>query len=136
MVGRQIPAIIALPVLVFVTLFSITFSTTVYAAAQIADVEDSAIPTGLNDDQIVKTIQRGGTVRGWVVKKIKAGHLQATIFVRSHMAKVDINYTANSYSIRYNDSENLGFKNGKIHRNYNKWVRNLNMDIQREFAML
>ncbi len=107
-----------------------------HAAKPIENVEGSSIPAGLSDEQIAKTIQRGGAARGWVIKKVAAGHLEATIFVRSHMAKVDINYSNDSYSIRYNDSENLGYKNGKIHRNYNKWVKTLNMDIQREFAML
>ncbi len=132
MVLRQTLALAALLVFICTTLFS----DATHAAARIVDVEDSSIPDDLSDEKIVKTIQRAGTVRGWVVKRIETGHLQATIFVRSHMARVDINYTANSYSIRYNDSDNLGYENGKIHRNYNKWVQNLNMDIQREFAML
>ena len=75
-------------------------------------------------------------MRGWIVKKIEPGQLEATIYVRSHMAQVTIDYTASGYSIRYKDSTNLGYKDGKIHRNYNKWVQNLNMDIQRAFAML
>ena len=112
------------------------FSTAAYAASQIENVEGSPIPDGLSDEQIVKTMQTGGMVRGWIIKQLEPGHLEATIYVRSHMAKVDIHYDAAAYSILYNDSEDLGYKNGKIHRNYNKWVKNLDMDIQRAFAML
>ena len=107
-----------------------------YAAKAIENVESSPIPGGLSDAQIVKAMQNGGATRGWIVKQVEPGHVVATIYVRSHMAKVDIIYDAAAYSIRYNDSENLGYKDGKIHRNYNKWVLNLNMDIQRAFAML
>jgi len=115
---------------------AVLFSGAVYAAAMVENIEGSPIPGGLSDEQIVKAIQQGGATRGWIVKKVSSGHLEATIFVRSHMAKVDINYDAAAYAIRYNSSENLGYKDGRIHRNYNKWVKNLNMDIQRAFAML
>lgn len=115
---------------------ALLFSGAAYAAKKIENIEGSPIPGGLSDAQIVKAIQQGGTTRGWIVKKVDSGHLEATIFIRSHMAKVDIMYDAAAYAIRYNSSENLGYKDGKIHRNYNKWVKNLNMDIQRAFAML
>ncbi len=123
-------------VLITVLAGSLLFSTAAQAASEIENVEGSPIPSSLNDEQIVKTMQTGGMVRGWIIKQLEPGHLEATIYVRSHMAKVDITYDAAAYSIRYNDSENLGYKNGKIHRNYNKWVKNLDMDIQRAFAML
>jgi hypothetical protein len=107
-----------------------------YAAKVIENIDASPIPSGLSDAQIVKAMQSGGATRGWIVKQVEPGHVEATIYVRSHMAKVDIMYDAAAYSIRYNDSENLDYKDGKIHRNYNKWVQNLNMDIQRALAML
>jgi len=110
-------------------------SSGVHAAVQVEDIEGSSIPAGLTDEQIQKTMQNAGLVRGWVIKPVASGHMEATIYVRSHMAKVDIIYDAATYSIRYNDSENLGYKDGRIHKNYNKWVQNLNMDIQRSFAM-
>nr|WP_256834309.1 hypothetical protein [Pseudomonas oleovorans] len=51
---------------------------------------------------------------------------------RDHQAEITIPYSASSYSIRYRDSQNLGYKNGKIHRNYNKWIHNLDRSIQQE----
>ena len=115
---------------------TLLLSSPAYAAKAIENIEASPIPSGLSDAQIVKAMQNGGATRGWIVKQVEPGHVEATIYVRSHMAKVDIMYDAAAYSIRYNNSENLGYKDGKIHRNYNKWVNNLNMDIQRAFAML
>lgn len=60
--------------------------------------------------------------------------LQATINLRKHSATVDIQWDQSSYLITYKDSQNLKFKDAKIHGNYNVWVRNLNLDIQRSLA--
>lgn len=56
--------------------------------------------------------------------------------VRDHRADITIAYDADSYSIRYRDSQNMDYNNGKIHRNYNRWVANLNYDIQRALAAI
>ena len=47
-----------------------------------------------------------------------------------------IPYNNNYYSIIYLNSVNLKASDGKIHRNYNRWVNNLNVDIQRAIALL
>ncbi|MEA1136039.1 hypothetical protein U8M49_27900, partial [Klebsiella pneumoniae] len=46
-----------------------------------------------------------------------------------YYAAIDIRYTRNSYAITYRDSRDLGYKDGKIHRNYNRWVSMLDRDI-------
>jgi hypothetical protein len=121
--------------LVLVAVLLMTQASWVLAAKPIENIEGSRIPAGLTDEQIQAAMVTGGKIRGWIVKPVDSGHMEATLFVRSHMAKVDIRYDANTYSITYKDSENLGYENGKIHRNYNKWIANLNMDIQRAFAL-
>ncbi|TOO24649.1 hypothetical protein CGH40_22300, partial [Vibrio parahaemolyticus] len=45
-------------------------------------------------------------------------------------------YNNKYYSIIYLNSVNLKASDGKIHRNYNRWVNNLNVDIQRALALL
>ena len=56
--------------------------------------------------------------------------IQAQINVRNrYYAEIDIRYTGTSYAITYRDSQELGYKNGKIHRNYNRWVSMLDRDI-------
>ena len=54
------------------------------------------------------------------------GRLQA----RNHSADIRIPYSATSYSINYESSLNLKASDGKIHKNYNRWVHNLDKDIQ------
>ena len=75
---------------------------------------------------IVTALQK----REWTVQRFGPQLVQAEITVRNqYYAAIDIRYTRNSYAITYRDSRDLGYKDGKIHRNYNRWVNNLDSDI-------
>lgn len=75
---------------------------------------------------IVNVLQK----REWTVQRLSPQLVQAEITVRNqYYAAIDIRYTRNSYAITYRDSRDLGYKDGKIHRNYNRWVNNLDSDI-------
>ena len=47
-------------------------------------------------------------------------------------AEIDIPYSADHYRIQYRDSSGLDYKDGKIHKNYIRWVRLLDRDIVRD----
>ena len=82
--------------------------------------------------QEVKTaIVDAGRARGWTVKDIAPGHLEAELRVRDHAAVVDIKYSTTSYSITYKDSKDLHYDGTKIHPNYNGWIQNLQRDIEK-----
>lgn len=68
--------------------------------------------------------------RGWQIDARRPGAIDATIVARIHRASITVSYDADSYSIAYRSSENLDYENGKIHRNYNRWIANLHRDIQ------
>lgn len=75
---------------------------------------------------IVAALQK----REWTVQRLSPQLVQAEITVRGQFyAAIDIRYTRNSYAITYRDSRDLGYKDGKIHRNYNRWVSMLDRDI-------
>ncbi|AZE97905.1 hypothetical protein IFT37_18035 [Pseudomonas fluorescens] len=75
---------------------------------------------------IVTALQK----REWTVQRLSPQLVQADITVRGQFyAAIDIRYTRNSYAITYRDSRELGYKDGKIHRNYNRWVSMLDRDI-------
>lgn len=79
-----------------------------------------AIVTALNDRQ-------------WKVQSLQPGMVKATITVRGrHHAEVDIPYSPTSFQINYRSSWGLDEKNGKIHRNYNRWVNRLRDNILKE----
>jgi hypothetical protein len=60
--------------------------------------------------------------------------VRLTYSARTHVAVVNVTYSAKSYSIRYADSTNLGYSAeggaGIIHPNYNKWVNSLRQAIE------
>lgn len=79
-----------------------------------------AIVTALNDRQ-------------WKVQALEPGLIKAAITIRGrHHAEVDIPYSPTSFQINYRSSWGLDAKNGKIHRNYNRWVNRLRDNILKE----
>ena len=72
--------------------------------------------------------------RGWAIAREEPGQIDATLFIRSHVAKIRIDYDAEKFSIAYLESTNLDYmKKGDgseyIHENYNGWIQNLVHDI-------
>ncbi|MBK5441144.1 hypothetical protein JFV30_31155 [Pseudomonas sp. TH32] len=84
----------------------------------------------INEEKMKQTIVAALNKREWVVQRLSPQLVQAEINVRNQFhAEIDIRYTATSYAITYRDSRDLGYKDGKIHRNYNRWVSMLDKDI-------
>jgi hypothetical protein len=103
----------------------------------IYNIESEPVPsftTGTRPsfDEVEKAILFACRIKGWSARIIEKGLIEARIFVRSHKAVVDISFTDNAYNIHYKSSENLGYSDGKIHRNYNKWIILLSQTIQQE----
>lgn len=102
-------------------------STPVYSVA------DSQFTTAsgkeLSLDEMKSAIISSGTSLGWFFTEKAPGHLLGTIAIRKHIAKVDVKFNAKTFSITYNDSENLDYDGINIHKNYNGWVRNLQTSI-------
>lgn len=121
-------------VLVGLIFSSITLSSNEAAAAKVVNIENQPITAKLSLPEISKSILKAGTGRGWKMKETGPGEITAKINVRTHSATIVITYSQTSYSITYKDSTNLKYKNGKIHRNYNKWINFLKTDIDLELS--
>jgi hypothetical protein len=105
----------------------------------IMNVSDAPVATNkakLTQDDVQQAIIRAGARLGWQMKASGPGTLTGTLALRQHVAVVDINNTATSYSIKYKDSTNLDAKDGSIHRNYNGWIQNLDKAIKAELLTL
>lgn len=102
----------------------------------ILNVDNTPVAYDLQKKQVKKAIISSAIKRGWVVKKQTDSEIILGLNVRSHSAEVKIPYTEKNYSIIYTSSINLKEKNGSIHRNYNRWVNNLNVDIQRQLSVM
>ena len=110
------------------------------AKAVLVDPEPVSVPAGIAAADVAKAIKVGIIRRGWVVTKEEDGLIEATLNVRTHMAKVNIPYSTQQVAIHYVASDNLDYQEKKgvkyIHGNYIKWVRNMQSDIQRELQLL
>ncbi|WP_313600386.1 hypothetical protein [Pseudomonas sp.] len=92
----------------------------------------SELPAGtqVSEEKMKQVIVNALQKREWTVQRLSPQLVQAEITVRGqYHAEIDIHYTRSSYAITYRDSRDLGYKDGKIHRNYNRWVNNLDNDI-------
>ena len=123
----------------FAALSSIVLSLLLPADAEartreLQNVENAPIPAGLSMKTIGDAIIDGCAVRNWQASQVEEGHMQCTLYIRDHMAKVNITYNTEAFSITYADSSNLKYnaEKNKIHRNYNSWVQNLRGDISNE----
>ena len=86
--------------------------------------------TQVSEEKMKQVIVTALQKREWTVQRFGPQLVQAEITVRNqYYAAIDIRYTRNSYAITYRDSRDLGYKDGKIHRNYNRWVNNLVSNI-------
>ncbi|WP_205028297.1 hypothetical protein [Oleisolibacter albus] len=97
------------------------------------NVEDAPIASvsgkSLSAEEVKSRIIQAAQAREWIVQEVGPGHLTATVRPRTHVAVVDILYSPTLYSIKYKDSTNLLYDGTTIHRNYNKWVKLLEADI-------
>ena len=81
-------------------------------------------------------IVRAGTSLGWQMQDVVPGHIVGTLYLRTHMAQVDIKYSTTAYSITYKDSSNLKYDGTKIHSNYNGWIQNLDKAIKIQLSTM
>jgi hypothetical protein len=106
--------------------------------APIQNVESVAVSSAANKPltpaEVRGAIVRAGAGLGWIMKDAGPGMINGTLLLRTHTAEVQIPYSATSYGILYKSSINLQESNGKIHRNYNGWVQNLNRGINAQLA--
>ena len=105
-------------------------------ATPLRTVNDAPVTaTGKYSLKDVKTaIERAGQSLGWGMKSVKPGVMIGSIFVRNHMAKVEIKYNKKTFSILYKDSAGLKYDGVNIHKNYNSWVTNLERRIHSQLS--
>ncbi|EGE2516295.1 hypothetical protein DRW31_01610 [Shigella dysenteriae] len=94
------------------------------------DQVHSTVSAGHTQEQVKKAILKAGVERKWIMSEAGQGIIKARQQSHDHSAEIRINYTASSYDINYENSQNLQASGGQIHKNYNSWVRNLDKDIQ------
>lgn len=109
--------------------------------APIHNVTDAPVNANVENHtaaDVKKAIFRAGAGLGWHIKESGPGKLIGTLHLRKHMAKIDIPYTKDGYSLLYSDSNQLNYNSerGEIHKNYNGWIQNLDQAIQSQLMGL
>ena len=85
---------------------------------------------------VTRAIKTAGTVLGWQMQEKTPGHVVGSLYLRTHVAIVDVTYTLDEFSINYKDSTNLNYDGSLIHKNYNGWIDNLNNAINVQLSAL
>ena len=108
--------------------------------APIRNVPDAAVVTGTGKaatpQEVRAAIVRAGSNLGWAMTPTDPGLVNGRPALRGHVAVVEVRYTAQNYSIACKESSNLDYKDGQIHKNYNRWIENLNRDIRANLLSL
>lgn len=88
------------------------------------------------DNQMKLAIIEAGIGRKWVMTPVSPGVINGRLAQRDFVATIRITYTSQNYRIDYVSSENLKTGQGEIHNNYNRWIANLDQDIQLRLSAL
>jgi hypothetical protein len=108
---------------------------TLARSSELIDPDPIAVPAGRTSAAVATAIKAALVGRTWSVSKEAPGRIDATLYIRSHVARIAITYDTAQVRIAYVSSENLKYKEkrGKryIHSNYNGWVGNLIADLSR-----
>ncbi|WP_283624103.1 LptM family lipoprotein [Morganella morganii] len=95
---------------------------------------ETAITANVSADKVKNAILEAGQKRDWIMTPVSPGVIEGKLIARDHSVRIKVTYNATSYKISYVDSQNLRAADGKIHKNYNRWVNNLDKDIQIRLA--
>lgn len=105
----------------------------------IYNIENQGIPSiskAKTANDVKKAIHAACLGKGWKVRDVANGVIEATLMLRTHTAVVEIRYDTKKYSILYKDSTGLDGDGQAVHKNYNGWIRNLDNDIQKNLALI
>lgn len=84
--------------------------------------------------RIKAAIIHAGKARGWTVSGSEPGKVTLRYAPRTHEVIVAVRYDANGFKIEYVSSKEMNYEvkrgTAEIHGNYNRWIRNLAIDIQ------
>ena len=106
----------------------------------IYNLDNASVTTGSGSAPSLSDVRRviiaAAISKGWTAEDIDTTHLRLTHRARKHMARVVVTYSTSAFSIAYEDSLRLRYNGTTIHRNYNRWIRNLEQRIKERFVML
>jgi hypothetical protein len=122
-----------------VLLCSLALSPLVFAAAELFDPPPVVVPAGVSEKDVIKQIKKAFVGRNWSIEKEEKGSIKATLYIRSHVARVSADYSKDEVTFTYLSSENLAYKEKKgkryIHKNYLTWIQNVRNDLNKNLQL-
>ena len=110
--------------LLIILVFSACTTNNIYS------VSTDKLDNEYTNKQMQNSIVYASKKLGWKVKSIVDNKITVEYILRNkHKALVDIRYSDSIYSINYLDSENLKYDGESIHNVYNKWILDLEKEI-------
>ncbi|WP_019625728.1 hypothetical protein [Thioalkalivibrio sp. ALJT] len=108
--------------------------------APVHDISDTTVRSVDGErpgaEQMERAIRTAGITLGWQMEEIEPGLIEARLEQRESVAVVEIPYATGQYSIRYKNSSNLNYADGKIARDYNHWIKSLDDQIRARLSAL
>lgn len=115
-------------------MFSLTL-----AAAELFDPPPVIVPATISEKELIKQIKKAFVGRNWSIEQDEKGSIKATLYLRSHVARVSADYTKDEVTFTYLSSENLNYKERKgkrlIHKNYLTWIQNVRNDLNKNLQL-
>ncbi|MBF9015470.1 MULTISPECIES: hypothetical protein [unclassified Oceanispirochaeta] len=125
----------------FTLLMILTF-TSCYTTSAPFNITSEGYPieSEMNPQILEKSIHLSLLNYGWEVTSKNEGKITAKYSKSEDLinANIEILFDTEGYSISYVDSKNLDFNDKRmtIHRNYNRWIANLNKSIAENYYIL
>lgn len=123
--------------LFFISVLVITISATnpSHARRAIFNVIEAPLVSAngkpISAEQAKNIFKKAAIARGWRVRDGEDNSLIAELYIRKHWAQIRFTNTEKTYNITYLNSQNLNYRDGKIHRNYNNWIIKLDRTFQK-----
>lgn len=127
-----------MPTLLRSLLLGLVFALGACSTQQPVDTPTIRLPPGqpFSEQQVQQAVLAALHTYRWHVGQVEPGRVRASIRVRDrHQAAVDIEYGPRDIFIRYRSSQGLDYRNGNIHRTYNRWVKYLRLEIENQLNL-
>ena len=87
-------------------------------------------------DEMAEAVVRAGEPLGWRFQRIADRRMLGALDKGEEEAVVNIKFSWRALNINHRDSRNLGYDGTIIDSSYNRWIRELEQAILREFAQI
>lgn len=94
----------------FICLLCILASACGFRVAKLQNVREELAPPQASALQVEQAILQACDILGWKCTQTAPGAMEGVLYIRTHMAAVNISYSTDYFAITYRDSDNLKYQ--------------------------